>query len=195
MEAKAHTISPSVENPPGGLVIWILILLELLTFGMALFVMVYMHRSEVALFTNMAQMLDLRLGTLNTVVLLSSGYAMAISVLALENGARKRSDYFFVGSMALGMIFLLVKFVEYRSKYAQGLTLGENTFMDFYWLLTGFHAIHILVGILMLVSIRLGRRGQTDAEALSYWESGAAFWHLCDLIWLMIFPALYILYR
>jgi nitric oxide reductase NorE protein len=120
---------------------------------------------------------------------------MAMSVLALENDAKKRSDYFFVGSMVLGMIFLLVKFVEYRSKYVKGMTLGENTFMDFYWLLTGFHAIHILVGILILVSIRFGRRGQTDAEALSYWESGAAFWHLCDLIWLMIFPALYILYR
>jgi nitric oxide reductase NorE protein len=195
MEASANSGSSSLENPPGGLVIWILVLLELLTFGIALVVMAYMGKSETMLFTNMANTLDIQLGALNTAVLLTSGYAMALSVQALESGAVQQSDCFFAGAMLLGMIFLVVKFLEYQSKYAQGLTLGENTFMDFYWLLTGFHAIHILVGIIILVSIRWSRSRQTGQEALSYWESGAAFWHLCDLIWLMIFPALYILYR
>lgn len=90
----------------------------------------------------------------------------------------------------MGLVFLIVKFTEYQLKLSSGITLSTNTFFTFYFLITGFHAVHVALGILIFVifiqKIKSQKLKPEDFEA------GAAFWHMCDLIWLIIFPFIYL---
>jgi nitric oxide reductase NorE protein len=75
-----------------------------------------------------------------------------------------------------------------------GLTLDHNIFFTFYWLLTGFHVIHVLVGIVILSSMYMSITKKNRNVNMEDIEAGAAFWHLCDLIWLLLFPVIYLLF-
>ncbi|RBL94097.1 nitric oxide reductase [Chitinophaga flava] len=180
--------------PPGGLLMWIVILLELLTFGIAIVIMLYYAGEERALFHTSAAKLNRTIGSVNTVVLLTSGYCMARCVGLFRTGTIKQSDRQLLYALMAGMVFLTLKSVEYGQKAAEGLTLGENTFFDFYWMLTGFHVIHVIIGMVILIYWKTTRSRRTDEEAMQHLEAGAAFWHLCDLIWLLLFPVLYLIF-
>lgn len=184
----------NIFYPPGGLLIWILIFLELLTFGIALIVMVILSKDEPELFHQMSQKLHTILGSVNTIVLITSGYFMAKSVHFFKEQKHDKSKISLLLTMLLGGVFILIKSVEYYQKINEGITLGSNTFMNFYWLLTGFHLIHVLVGMVILLWIYFGiKRQETSLEVLDF-EAGASFWHMCDLIWLLLFPVLYLLF-
>ena len=88
-----------------------------------------------------------------------------------------------------GLLFLALKTIEYYFKIEAGLTLDHNTFFTFYWLLTGFHVIHVLVGIVILGYFYFSLKNQEIEDI----EAGAAFWHMCDLIWLLLFPVIYLI--
>ncbi|MDR2206974.1 MAG: cytochrome c oxidase subunit 3 [Flavobacteriaceae bacterium] len=180
--------------PPGGILLWIIILLELLTFGIALIIMAYTSLSEKEIFHETAAKLNAVYGTVNTIVLLTSGYFMAICVKQFKLKNYEKSKRFLYFTQATGLLFIIVKSVEYYHKIAEGLTLGYNTFMDFYWLLTGFHLVHVIVGMVILIGIYISGKKKNHDEAALNLESGAAFWHLCDLIWLILFPVLYLIF-
>ena len=180
--------------PPGGILLWIIIILELLTFGIALVVMAFTSHEEQQLFHETASKLNATFGTINTFVLLSSGYFIALSVQQFKAEQYKKSNQNLLFGIAGGVVFIIIKSLEYSFKIQEGLTLGYNTFMDFYWLLTGFHLIHVIVGIVILLWIRKFQPAKPHDKALLDFESGAAFWHLCDLIWLLLFPVLYLLF-
>ena len=88
----------------------------------------------------------------------------------------------------------MVKGVEYAAKFVAGINLSTNTFYMFYLLLTGFHFLHVLVGLLALgwlwLRTRRGAYDSTDCHAL---ETGAAFWHMVDLLWIVLFPLVYVM--
>lgn len=181
-------------EPPGGILIWILIFLELTTFGLALVFMTNAGHEEAGLFHSSRLRLNTALGLLNTLLLLSSGFCMASSLRHYKSDDKLRSSRFLRWAMFLGWMFILVKGFEFSAKIAEELTLGSNTFFTYYWLLTGFHFIHVLIGLCILFFlIRTVYIGKT-AQNLEYFDAGAAFWHMCDLIWLMIFPMLYLFY-
>jgi len=180
--------------PPGGILLWIIILLELLTFGIALIIMAYSYQGEKEIFHQSAQKLNILFGSINTVVLLTSGYLMALSVQAFKANKTGRSRQLLWMTLTLGLVFIIIKSFEYHHKIAQGLTLGVNTFFDFYWLLTGFHLVHVIVGMVILLWLSATGKNKPHHQAVLDFESGAAFWHLCDLIWLLLFPALYLIF-
>ena len=93
-------------------------------------------------------------------------------------------------AMLGGLLFILLKSVEYYSKIESGFLLDTNTFFTFYWLLTGFHVLHVMVGlvILFIINRNITKTSIEDVEA------AATFWHLCDLIWLLLFPVLYLIF-
>ena len=93
-----------------------------------------------------------------------------------------------------GCGFLILKGIEFFDKLEHGYHLTYNSFFTFYWLLTGFHFIHVLVGIVILVVLAIYlRKGVYDKNNYFDVETGGAFWHMCDLIWLLLFPVLYLL--
>lgn len=184
----------NVYYPPGGILIWILILLELLTFGIALVVFVIQSKSEPELYGQMSDKLNPISGTINTIVLLTSGYFMAMSLHLFKEKLYNASKKYLLLTVLLGLTFVGIKSVEYHHKIAQGIPLGSNTFMNYYWLLTGFHLVHVLVGMVILgFMYRSIAKNPEQLDALDY-EASASFWHLCDLIWLLLFPVLYLLF-
>ncbi len=180
----------NIFYPPGGLLIWIVVLLELFTFGIGLVLMTYLERQEPSVFFESRRILNSSLATLNTIILLSSGYFMAIGVsFAKKINLNKASNNFVIATI-LGIAFLVIKAVEYFQKFNLEIFPETNTFFTFYFLLTAFHAIHVLFGIglftFIITKLKIGKYKLEDIEA------SAIFWHMCDLIWLLLFPLIYL---
>lgn len=184
----------NIYYPPGGILLWIIIFLELITFGMALVAMAYYDTQEPEIFHTSRLQLNSILGTINTLFLIVSGYFMAVSVRYLKKNEIKKSSLFLKLTMLGGVLFLVLKAFEYSHKIEMGLTIGYNTFFAFYWLLTLFHVIHVIVGLVILVSVHIGINKKTSSTTIEDVEASAAFWHMCDLIWLLLFPIIYLLF-
>ena len=184
----------NIYYPPGGILIWIIIFLELFTFGAALIAMVIYGHEEPQLFHESRLMLNPTYGMLNTIFLLTSGYFMAISVTELKNENKEKFQKFLLLTMLFGMLFLGLKSIEYIEKLDQGVSIGYNTFFTFYWMLTLFHVIHVLVGLVILTSVYFGIRKKDSDTTLEDIEASASFWHMCDLIWVLLFPILYLFF-
>ncbi|MBK6832784.1 MAG: cytochrome c oxidase subunit 3 [Bacteroidetes bacterium] len=182
----------SLYYPPGGILLWIIITLELLTFGMALVAFIYFSKDEPQLFHSSRLLLNTNLGITNTIVLLTSGFFMAIAANHFKTKDYTKVKLYLNLVLLSGLLFCGIKGFEFYHKFSAGLTLDSNVFFTFYWLLTGFHYIHVLVG---LVIIGFLLRGINKNATLSHedFEGGAAFWHMCDLIWLIVFPVIYLL--
>lgn len=182
----------SIYYPPGGILLWIIIYLELITFGMAMVAFIYYGQQEKDIFVSGAASLNKTFGVVNTILLLSSGYFVAKAVQKHKARNAKSAIKSLNFSILFGFGFLLVKTLEYYLKTEAGHGLSTDTFYMFYWLLTGFHWIHVFVGICILFVIKRGIARKSESYELEDLEAGAAFWHMCDLIWLILFPALYL---
>ncbi|RKE98163.1 cytochrome c oxidase subunit 3 [Ichthyenterobacterium magnum] len=184
----------NIYYPPGGILLWIIIFLELFTFGIALIAMVFYSKQEPLLFHDSRLLLNATFGMINTLFLLTSGYFMAVSVAQLKANNRKKSNTYLLLTMLFGMLFLALKSFEYYGKLNEGLDLSYNTFFTFYWLLTLFHVIHVIVGLVILTSVYFGIRKPQSNTSIEDVEASAAFWHMCDLIWIILFPVIYLLF-
>jgi nitric oxide reductase NorE protein len=162
---------------PGNPMMWILILGELAVFG-AFFVGLTVARTldPVAF--------DRILGGINTLVLITSGWLAALAISAKTAGGNPRP--LLGGAIALGVAFLVVKGIEYRAKLAAGFGIETDTFFTLYYLLTGFHALHVIMGVIVLVIVAW-------RDSIANLETGCAFWHMVDLIWVILYPLLYLI--
>ena len=182
----------SIYYPPGGILLWILILLELITFGVALIVLAISSKENPEAFLQSSAHLNATYGAINTIFLLTSGFFMASSVHQFKQQNLKKASFYVNLTMLGGVLFLTLKTIEYSEKITDGLTLGYDTFFNFYWLLTGFHVIHVLVGLVILLFMQRSLKKKTAVTEDV--EASAAFWHMCDLIWLLLFPVLYLVF-
>lgn len=188
------TSKKSIYYPPGGILIWFLIILELFTFLGASMVFLVYRSNTLEEFLIGRNLLNPLLGTINTIVLITSGYFIANSLHQLRENNYKASSNSTLISLLLGIIFLIIKSTEYYIKISHGIGLEYNTFFTFYWLMTGFHFVHVLfgVGLLTYSWISLKKKKYSSANMFDI-ESIATYWHMCDLIWILIFPILYLL--
>jgi len=184
----------NIAYPPGGILIWIIIFLELFTFGMALIAMVFYSKDEPEIFHQSKLLLNTTFGAVNTVFLLSSGFFMAKSVESFRDHNIKKTVLFLRWTLLGGFLFLVLKSVEYYFKIESGYTISYNTFFSFYWMLTLFHVVHVIVGIVILLSVYFGIKKQIVTTSIEDFEASAAFWHMCDLIWLLLFPVIYLIF-
>lgn len=185
---------PSIYYPPGGILMWIIIYLELVTFGAVLIAMVLYSKEEPEVFHQSRLLLNTSFGAINTLFLIVSGFFMALTVGALKNKDNNKSKLYLKLTMLGGLLFLSLKTVEYIDKIEAGLTLGYNTFFSFYWMLTLFHVIHVLVGLVILASILWTMTKKPEKLILEDVEASATYWHMCDLIWLLLFPLIYLVF-
>ena len=182
----------NIYYPPGGILVWILIFLELITFGAALIVLVVASKDNLEQFQASSAHLNATYGAINTIFLLTSGFFMAITVHYFKENKQAKAKLFLNLTMLGGLLFLVLKSIEYYEKINLGFSLGYDTFFNFYWLLTGFHVIHIIVGLVILLFMKHSLNKETTK--LEDIEASAAFWHMCDLIWLLLFPILYLIF-
>ena len=166
--------------------IWVLIVSELLVFGLGLLAFLAVRVTDPAGFATAQDMLHRTAGGLNTAVLVTSGWCAARAVREITQGAKGRARLFLGCAGLLGVVFLAIKGGEYADLAKLGITTETHPFFTFYYLLTGFHAAHVLAGIvvLQLVSMACTRRNV---------EPAAAFWHMVDLVWVLLFPVIYLL--
>ena len=184
----------SIYYPPGGILVWFLIILELFTFLGATLIFVYYRKNMLEEFTESKMLLNPIIGTINTIILITSGYFMAISVHQLRSNNNQKSALFMLVGLALGIAFLGIKGIEFYYKIELGIGFNYNTFFTFYWLMTGFHFVHVLFGIGLLTYMYLAiKKKRYNSKKMFDVEASATYWHMCDLIWILIFPILYLI--
>jgi len=165
---------------------WVLILSELFIFG-AFFAGFSVDRAmHPALFAASQAKLDRVAGGINTMLLLSSGLAAAIALRNRSEGRIRACRLWLAGAAALGIGFLAVKVVEYADKAALGITTETDDFFTLFYLMTGFHALHVVLGIVILAIVGW----KCSFENV---ETGTAFWHMVDLIWVLLYPIVYLI--
>lgn len=186
--------SDRIYYPPGGILIWFIIIIEMLTFIGAIIAFSYQRSVNIAEFNEARAGLNLWIGTGNTLVLITSGYFMARSLKSLELKNLAATRLFLLLTISLGLLFLLIKGGEYVDKVNHGHTLGAGTYYTFFWLMTGFHYVHVLFGVAMLAFTYFRfNSGHWSEQRIGDFETMATYWHMCDLIWIFIFPILYLL--
>ena len=174
------------DELPGDLMIWVLIVSELLVFGAGLAAFLSVRITDPQGFAAAQDALYRTGAALNTVVLVTSG-ALAAWALRLREGARRGAARLaLAGAALLGVVFLIVKGAEYAGKAAEGIAWDTHPFFTFYYLLTGFHAAHVAAGVVVLLVVAW-------QDAPRNIEAGAAFWHMVDLVWVLLFPVIYLL--
>ena len=182
----AETGRPGViDELPGELLIWVLIVSELLVFGAGLLAFLAVRAANVELFAESQNHLDRVAGAVNTMVLVTSGFMAAMATRSAAM-SRARTRLWLAAALALGGVFMAIKSVEYADKARAGIGVETNDFFTFYYLLTGFHAAHVLAGM-VIFALLIWRPKKHLVEA------GAQFWHMVDLVWLLLFPIIYLL--
>ena len=173
--------------------VWVVIFGDLFVFA-AFFIIYAVERSgSLELFNASQALLDRQLGLLNTLLLLTSSWCVAQAVTAVRR-QDPRGKMLIGGAMLLGLGFVVVKFFEYGAKISAGYTLNTNGFFIYYYVFTAIHLIHVLIGlgVLTLVFTGFDRSGRYRASQVLI-EGGGAFWHLVDLLWIVLFALLYLL--
>ena len=175
-----------LDELPGELMMWVLIISELLVFGAGLLAFSAVRLTDPDGFAQAQQHLDRTGAALNTIVLVTSGFLAAMALRWRESDRRNLARLALIGASLLGVVFLVIKGAEYADKAALGITFETHAFFLFYYMLTGFHAAHVVAGILILLLVAW-------KDAPRNIEAGAAFWHMVDLVWVLLFPVIYLL--
>ena len=190
------TLPPRVRagHVPGEAGVWVLIMGDLFAFS-AFFAVFLLHRAQnVALFSVSQATLQRGFGLLNTALLLTSSLFVARGVLAARAGARPPAARLLALALACGGGFVVSKAFEWGAKIAAGITLNTNEFYSFYYMFTGIHLLHVLVGMGVLTYLLArSRRSDPGAGYVAVMEGGGAFWHMVDLIWVVLFALFYLL--
>ncbi|MFZ1480654.1 MAG: cytochrome c oxidase subunit 3 [Paracoccaceae bacterium] len=171
---------------PGELMMWVLIISELAVFGAGLVAFLAVRISDPAGFADAQTHLHRTGAGVNTIVLVTSGWLVLLATRAAEAGKTGRLRALLAPAIALGVVFLVLKGSEYADLAAAGIGTETHAFFTFSYLLTGFHAAHVLAGMILLVLV--GWVATPRAV-----ETGAAFWHMVDLVWVLLFPVIYLL--
>jgi cytochrome c oxidase subunit III len=187
---------------------WAFLLTEIMFFG-GLFLGYTVYRwAYPEAFTEASHHLDIWLGSVNTAVLIGSSLTMAFAVHSAQTGERRGLIRFLVLTILLGLVFLGIKGTEYLHKFEEHLVPGANfvytgpqthpvqLFFAFYFGMTGLHAFHMVVGIGLLgVLVWQARRGRFSASYYAPVELIGLYWHFVDIVWIFLFPLLYLLGR
>ena len=187
---------------------WAFLVTEIMFFG-GVFTAYVVYRSKYeSAFKHASHHLNVTLGTLNTAVLIGSSFTMVMAVHAAQTGRVRQIASWLVFTIGLGSVFLLIKSFEYYDKYVEGLIPGplwsyqvpdadhQQLFLSLYFGMTGLHALHMIIGIAVLTVLAVRAfRGAYDAHYYNPIECAGLYWHFVDIVWIFLFPLLYLLGR
>lgn len=181
--------------PPGDLAIWIFIFAELLVFGVFFLAYAFARKNNVELFDLYQTTLDRNSGFINTLALITSSYFVVRGVKEAQADRARRGAQWLWAAFVMGCVFIVVKLLEFAHHVSEGVSLSTNTFYMFYLSLTFFHFMHVLLGMVIIafMALKAGRGGYSAADHHGL-ESGASYWHMVDLVWLVLFPLVYVMH-
>ncbi|HET6892131.1 MAG TPA: cytochrome c oxidase subunit 3 family protein [Pyrinomonadaceae bacterium] len=214
-----HFENMEQQREAGNIGMWVFLVTEIMFFG-GMFLAYTLYRSSYPLeFASASNHLSLPLGTVNTVVLIFSSFTMALAVYSAQIGNRRNQVICLALTLILGLTFLGIKAVEYHDKYIDQLIPGElirghqfnadkvhllpgaakENVQMFYWIyfaMTGMHAVHMIIGVgLLSVILYFAARGRYGPEYHNPVEISGLYWHFVDIVWIFLFPLLYLLGR
>jgi len=191
---KSISKKPQPSDLPGDFAIWIFIFAELLVFGIFFLAYAFARSYNVELFNASQSTLTREFGAINTFVLITSSFFVVRAVAAIKHNNSQICVNWLSATLVMGSIFVVIKLIEFYEKLSEGINLSTNTFYMFYLSLTFFHFMHVILGMVILIAILLkARQGGYNAQNHTGVETGASYWHMVDLVWIILFPLIYIM--
>lgn len=181
------------KHLPGEEGVWVFIFGDMVVFSLFFLVFLYYRNLDIPTFTASQALLNLNWGALNTALLLTSSWFVALGLHAARKSLAALASKLFSLAFLCGVGFCLVKFFEWSEKIQAGHTLTSNDFFMYYYIFTGIHFLHLIIGmgVLAFLVVR-ARAGKCAAGDIHVYESGGAYWHMVDLLWIVLFPLLYL---
>lgn len=180
---------------PGKMGIWWFLASEIMVFGGLIGVYLLYRWASAGAWSEMAHHVSTLIGSINTVVLLTSSLTMVMAHAAIEDDNRSRAKLYLGLTVLLGLMFLGFKAVEYSTEIAKGYTPLSGTFWAFYYTMTGLHGLHVLAGIIANFALWvMALRGNLWPHAQQRVEYSGLYWHFVDVVWIFLFPLLYLSY-
>jgi cytochrome c oxidase subunit 3 len=203
-----HFTDIEQQREAGTLGMWAFLITEIMFFG-GVFVAYALYRSMYPEAFGAASLrLNIVLGAVNTAVLICSSLTMVLAVQSAQNGRQKALVRYLIATIILGSAFLVIKAFEYSHKIHENLVPGKSfffagphgeqaeIFFSLYFVMTGLHAVHMIIGIgIMLVLLVMARRGRFTEDYYAPVDIAGLYWHFVDLVWIYLFPLLYLISR
>lgn len=171
---------------------WIFLASEVMLFSGFIASFINLRAANIVMMNETAALLNRPLGAANTFILITSSLMMALAVGAMHRAKRAQAKLFLALTIILGCAFLAVKAVEYNEKFSHHYTPHTNLFFSFYFIMTGLHALHVIVGVILLTIVLWkvsANSVRMDAIAV---ENAGLYWHFVDVVWIFLFPLLYL---
>lgn len=204
MSEHTTTLNEHYDHESGKFGMWIFLLTELFLFG-GLFLVYAVFRTKYSHdFHTAALELNTFIGAMNTVFLLTSSMTVAMSLTAIQKNHIKTALFLVTVTLLFAALFMVNKYFEWTHKFSfkiypgsevlKNLARGGLLFFGLYYMMTGLHALHVMVGMVLLsISLVRIRKGTINKEQFLLLENSALYWHLVDLIWIFLFPLLYLI--
>ena len=180
------------SHVPGEPSMWFFVIGDLFIFGVYFVAYMYYRGQDPDLFLQGQARLNVDIGAINTVMLLTSSLFVALGTAAARGGKKADAIRLFGVAFTFGAAFPLLKLFEYIPEITSGLTPGTSLFFMYYYLMTGLHLCHVLLGLAILAFVIRNLKG-TAAPKISFVETGATYWHMVDVLWLILFALLYLM--
>jgi cytochrome c oxidase subunit 3 len=183
---------------------WFFLFTEILFFG-GMFLLYSIFRYNYAQdFHRAAAEENIILGTINTLILLTSSFTMALAIAALKKGKKIPSSYLQLATILLGVAFLIIKYFEWGAKISLGIypnspvllarDKGEILFFGLYYVMTGLHGLHVLAGVFVISFMLYFTRKETiNRENYARLENTGLYWHFVDIVWIYLYPLFYLI--
>ncbi|BBY40167.1 cytochrome c oxidase subunit III [Mycobacterium mantenii] len=193
MTVCASTAQIAARRVPGENGTWVFLFGDMLVFGTFFATFMVERAKAPEIFDVSRKTLHIGVGLTNTVVLLTSSLFVVVALGGLRSGARHIARSAVLAAMVCGALFVFLKVFEYHSLAAHGHGVGANHFYLYYFILTGVHLFHVCVGMAVLAFLLTqARRHDIGETRMAVVEGGTCFWHLVDLLWIVLFPLLYL---
>lgn len=177
---------------PGEPGVWVFVLGDLLIFGLFFSVYSYYRALDVEAFREAQLLLNQNFSAFNTLLLLISSWFLVLAMTDIRERSGKVAPRLFVAACFCGLGFLVVKTLEYTEIIGTGIGITTNDFFMYYFVLTGLHLVHVVIGIGVLVFLLGLSKRKLSTSDVRIMESGCTYWHMVDLLWIILFPLLYL---
>ena len=191
--AAGHNRKPQRGRVPGEVGIWVFIAGDLMIFSAIFLVFTSARMDEPTVFETGRETLHIGLGAINTLILLVGSLLVVRGIRAMRTESR-RAPLMFMLCWLCGLHFVVIKLVEYSLILGDGHSLGDNLFYGYYFIFTGVHLLHLVLAMAgMAIMWRISRRPLYTSKDMSHVEVLGAYWHLVDLLWVILFPLIYLM--
>ncbi len=193
-QSHPHASAHTTTRVPGDLAMWFFILAELLVFTLLFAAYAFARAANVELFNHYQQTLNRDIGAANTLVLITGSLFVVFAVQAIQAGKTLLCRNWLLAAIIAGGFFVVLKSIELADKFSQGITLSTNIFYMFYLSLTVFHFMHVILGMIILAIVAWKtHKNVYSAQHHTDIETAGAYWHMVDLVWIVLFPLVYVI--